>query len=65
MEVQVVQMHQQLVVVRMVLVMDKQGKDIAVVVVITNQVALLVLNKQDHKAMDKLDQKDIKHNKDQ
>jgi hypothetical protein len=61
MEVQVVQTHQQLAVVRMELVMDNQDKDIVLEVVITNQVVLLVLNKQDHKVMDKLVMKDIKH----
>jgi hypothetical protein len=62
-EAQAVQMHQQLGAVLMELVMDNQDKDIALVVVITNQVVLLVLNNQDHKVMDKLDQKDIKHHK--
>jgi hypothetical protein len=60
MEVQVVQMHQQLAVVLMELVMDNQDKDIVLVVVIINQVVLLVLNKQDHKVTDKLVMKDIK-----
>ncbi len=61
MEVPVVQMHQQLAAVLMEPVTDNQDKDIVLVVVIINQAVLLVLNNQDHKVMDKLAMKDIKH----